>query len=1065
MTTGNVPERWRFNRPIPRRAILRAGIATGALGIVDSIFEGIPGAGRVMDFFEELIVNGDPLDVKQTWAFTLRRREDMLRLDFRFYNLKLKSGKLEREAKDKHGVMVVDFGPQHLAEQTAQRPFQVTTEGPGTIKDADLLTPLEHRLANASRLAFRTSNGQLSIPFNLAGLLSWQGLLPVVSPLALTRADVLPAKLMPLTVDYPKDIETAIEVPYRVVMSSTKRAWWSHRVVPNTVAGRTDLWNTRLGVASEIGTEEVDLLDEQIVRAVYARDADGPDISWGKEPPNLTFALSKADRLNLAQSSSGNRLSPEGPPDPNYLPEPITARKLVLSALGAWADFDVRFRTGALQSGTSLLTFKLQAMLGRDAYVNVVNVGYLMPFGHRALKVTVSQRQVVNENAYLVRTDVVIPLERTRSFVSQADPTLALAPFTGRMNPFDKVTLGFAITPLLKPETDAASVLHPDIPTFRAFVLQTGKPLRLPVEATDAKGRVHDLAIQMVFVSQVAAEAQGTNAGQPVEIGSAYSARGDLTTVNASGEIYGYAADPAGQSGVTELVTKSLRLGAVGRLASPNPLFAQLNRPAFYPVVQSAEVKLPGADRFGAAATGWKQVEFDPKFLSDEFTANNKAKLLLRLKGDSPPLKFPLARTGALVKPDFDITAYSTSLGLVGGRDALVASGEINPADFFASSSKFLGLIELRDLVAPVAVTELKYALRTSERKLPGGATETTLTWAPKLKASKYLTLRAGAALTLTAVYRVDPADPQATTSKVSAELNNVTLHLLDGTASGPTHFLAIDVERFHSLSESGQDPKFTAEIGNIEFLGALKFVKALSDFLSGGDAPDVRVTSAGIEVRSGFTLPDLDMGVFTLRNLSFSTALAIPFSDGVLALRFAVASASNPFVLSVSLFGGGGYLAMELTSAGVTRFMVALEFGAHFSLDIGVASGGVYLKASVQIEILKDREGNSSLSLGGRLTMGGELDVMGVITASITFDMGLTYRELTVGGKKVDKIRGHASLTIEIDVALFSGSVTLAVTRSFGNAPQDPSFRDVVDPDRWVSYCEAFDPLPIGSV
>jgi hypothetical protein len=61
---------------------------------------------------------------------------------------------------------------------------------------------------------------------------------------------------------------------------------------------------------------------------------------------------------------------------------------------------------------------------------------------------------------------------------------------------------------------------------------------------------------------------------------------------------------------------------------------------------------------------------------------------------------------------------------------------------------------------------------------------------------------------------------------------------------------------------------------------------------------------------------------------------------------------------------------------------------------------------------------------------------------------MGLEYYEMTIAGQ--------ASLTITVDIILFSKSWDITVRREFAASPP-PAFADMTTADHWVTYCEAF--------
>ena len=89
---------------------------------------------------------------------------------------------------------------------------------------------------------------------------------------------------------------------------------------------------------------------------------------------------------------------------------------------------------------------------------------------------------------------------------------------------------------------------------------------------------------------------------------------------------------------------------------------------------------------------------------------------------------------------------------------------------------------------------------------------------------------------------------------------------------------------------------------------------------------------------------------------------------------------------------------------------------------------GGVYIKLE---------QGADKLS--GYFRMGGEVDVLGLISASIELYMSLSYED--------PKAVGRASITVEVKILFFSASVKISCERKFAGSGGDPSFEDVMDP------------------
>jgi hypothetical protein len=159
--------------------------------------------------------------------------------------------------------------------------------------------------------------------------------------------------------------------------------------------------------------------------------------------------------------------------------------------------------------------------------------------------------------------------------------------------------------------------------------------------------------------------------------------------------------------------------------------------------------------------------------------------------------------------------------------------------------------------------------------------------------------------------------------------------------------------------------------------------------------------------------------------------------------------------VVTVSLLGGGGFFGVTVSPKGVVALEAAIEFGARLSINLGVASGSVEIMAGIYFGWF-DGQG---AKLSGYLRIRGEVDVLGLISASLELRMSLDYYPAQ------GKVIGHAELEIEVSICFFSTKVTVACERKFAGANQDPTFFDTVgplpaqlaQPHPWLDYWEAF--------
>jgi hypothetical protein len=143
--------------------------------------------------------------------------------------------------------------------------------------------------------------------------------------------------------------------------------------------------------------------------------------------------------------------------------------------------------------------------------------------------------------------------------------------------------------------------------------------------------------------------------------------------------------------------------------------------------------------------------------------------------------------------------------------------------------------------------------------------------------------------------------------------------------------------------------------------------------------------------------------------------------------------------------------VAIRLSPQGLVVLEMALEAGASLSVNLGVASGSISAMVGIYLRLESDAG-----SLTGYFRLRGEVNVLGLVSASITLELALTYEFAT--GKMV----GRASVVVEVSVLFFSASVEISVERRLAGANGDPTFAQIMDvtdgtSDAWDTYCRAF--------
>jgi hypothetical protein len=270
------------------------------------------------------------------------------------------------------------------------------------------------------------------------------------------------------------------------------------------------------------------------------------------------------------------------------------------------------------------------------------------------------------------------------------------------------------------------------------------------------------------------------------------------------------------------------------------------------------------------------------------------------------------------------------------------------------------------------------------------------------------------------------------------------SLRSFDLVLIAPASFIELQFDHIEFSIDSKAKMDVDVILNEIKFVGPLSFVEVLKDLipLDGfSDPPYLDISAQGIDAGFDIALPTISCGILNLSNLSLGAGFTVPFIGQPLSVRFFFCTREQPFLLTVYVFGGGGFFAVTIDPSGVQILEAAFEFGAAISIDLGVASGGVEVMAGIYFRMESD-----NATLTGYFRLGGHVDVLGLITASLELYLSLTYESST------GKCTGRAELTIEISVFVFSGSVTVSCERKFAGSNGDPSLRQMMGLDPSLS-------------
>ena len=984
------------------------------------------------------------------WSSFVVRPADLLVLLFRFKNLRLHchgsdAPRLLR-AGNEPGRMVVYFPPQSLAEET---PLEVHV--------GDYPAPIRVRLAGLSRLAFSTTESTLAFDRNT--LLDWvQAPGKAAGVLWSTCLTTMPLNDDGIT--YAEDDETSIEAPYGLFVSGDASSRWHGQQTPALQNHRSELWHVNLRSAEQ---------GNPVMKA----------FDYRREDPF-------GDRLPLSSTNRRDIVS-------NCIAHGFDAERFMLSPLGAWMNVEGKWEA-ALENWRNVTT------MGRDHYVKTAYRGILLPFGHRAVFITISERKFLDKTGGAKEARL-----QMRKFILVREPVLAYAlppesdvvadksvEYQQRQMPFKSVrllTLKTADLDYPKNSPLSSSPLCPAETAFWPMVAASATPVdfQFLVRAEDRAGHTLEWMMPMAFVRAARMEIDDatpeTMANYEAFLSAALGHSGGARLLRTSGDSTDpiFDAEPPNSRYVSPLHGQSLSLvpttgnakGAEGAQDSTVNVSTLAFRVAIghrsddaaylhrrvNPVLADATLTIPVMRQLGQI-TEPNRATYAGAYLRDGFSTSNTGEIYLRFV-QSVELSFSPSngsdKVGGVVSPGMAMGGLSRLIGPVGVKtgdsgtevsDAhltTLANGSFDPVQYFAvaMNSKLLGGVTLQDILAPVSFSAAKLAdanspvpMWTSVASADGTCHQ--LAWhTSALKSNDNFLPGAGAELKL--LVRAQVSGSGVAASRVSGELKHFSLVLAE--------VIAIEFDWFKFSVEPGGKPLVHVSVHGIEFLGALKFINALSGVLglnNFNDPPYLDITSEGLLCGYNLRIPSIAVGVFALQNLALEASIALPFTGDPARARLAVSKRHDPFLITVSLFAGGGFFAIEAASDNTRIVEGCLEFGGNIALNLGVASGGIQVMAGIYFRIEK-----SACKLSGYVRASGALEVLGMITVSVEFYLALNYEP--------PRVWGEASVTVEVEVLFFSASVSLSVRREFAGGSRDLPFHEMISIPEWDNYLAAF--------
>lgn len=860
------------------------------------------------------------------------------------------------------------------------------------------------------------------------------------------------------------EMETSIEVPMRLYLSPTKLAGWKHlnKLMPDKGIIKQsnklfELWHTRMGTKTNKGVDESNLTDEQrILRALWADDANKDYkavVNAVNDPILLQTSMTNKHRHQIVHESSNFQI-------PKFVPQPIRAYKLFLSTLGAWLDSEFLVESKKLNdagvlygdnNALNLLKWRHIETLGREHYVEIVEAGHIMPFGHEAVLIEITERKphAPTGTAANFKRKIVVITEPVKEY-NYRDSKGEFMNFS-----LSRVEMITTTSPLLDPAKKALADSGSMSADNQFIIRSNNQDALFKVKAEDLDGNFINFSIPLIFVS--------TNV-----LGSAANRNALISAYNAAMK-FSPRADLNGQrfTLAPQITNGTNTCYAAKEIVFGVKPYTDIEEPqGFLPIINEASIIEPSYQRL----TGIAQT------VSVSLVDDNNAGSVFAKFNYSQGLNFAgqTDKTGGLAAPNFNLSGLSKAAGAFGGDIEKFKSAAATASDFFNVSSlpdpKLFGVFKLSDILDFVTGDKSSYDLTkpilNRSPKIPNLVTEetekeyiTSYIINPELKNINLgfagFTKKSGAVFQITTQVKAKKNNPVAPQFSTSAWIKNFMVGIVKVDDASNPYLIAIDFKEIKFLVEAGKKADVSVDMNNpsIVFGGPLSFINTINKLIPANgfsDPPYLDVSLTGVKCGYTLALPNLQLGAFTLSNLSMAAEVNLPFTGGPLTLGFRFCERQQPFTLTVACLGGGGFFGLELDLNGIRQIEAALEFGAAASINLGVASGAVSIMAGIYFKMTLVDDHNST-QLTGYVRINGAVSVLGLITASIELYMALTYL------MDKHKAYGEASLKIKVEVLFFSKTVTLHTQRTFAGSGSDPNFQMSLTQGDWEDYCAAF--------
>jgi hypothetical protein len=883
-------------------------------------------------------------------------------------------------------------------------------------------TPLKSRTAGPSRLV---TSIQTPIAFTVDALLD-------------TAAWVLNS---PTGAGTPSGDLTALELPSGLLLAPDATASVTTTGGPRTDNGVTELWRADLRSPTSTAL------------------------------PLLALAnVAPTDGVDNAVPDSAAR---DGIVDNTTTVAPATAPRLTLSSHGAFA------RLAGDWPDAPVSRWRQTIVTGRDVVAEVVQEGYLLPFGHRVKILEVNSRRFVPDTAG--QPTAVLEHER---FVSIDAPTVVFddasdasdagmefRQFEGRGLPFAEVdAVPTEWIPIDTVELHDASGAIPGV--YDLVVKATGQPLIAAFDATDRAGNGNiGFSTPATFVDEL--EAFTTGAGSALErLTAVFADPGSVArrTLDLSGQAVAFADEIAAGLGKTTFATNQIVLNLTEAIGASTDELADAVRLGVFPTVESARI----VDEAMTAALGGDALDLavalHDRWLEFGLDAGNFDLAFLKL--DTPAEKALGGAGRAVAAVDLVAEAFNQTVGA--GLDLEDPTEPWSPDRALGTASRILGMIPLSDILPSIDLADAIPGVDIPglEVSVDENGLKATFTFTPAVQSVEALGFQVppGSRAFIENVTCV-PVDGQPE--------NTLTIRVEDVTLQIPpiVNLVELTFSEIEVVESTTDGLIVDPKLEDWTWGSLLAWLKPLTDLLDKLGDGLIDITPEALEISTDVPLPEISLGVVSISNVAIFSGLDLPFiKDLVPTVALGLGSAASPVEITVLAYGAAFYIEVDISPgspSGLRRLTASLELEAMlYGFDIVVASADITLRVSALFKILGDE-----ITFRGSVALEGNISVLGLLDVSVGIVASLTYKsandQLVLSGRltySVDTFLGGTSGSVPIGKMTFdladdsSSALRAALAAGPALAPASstpagpPSFGDRFTRSEWRNeYTAAF--------